>query len=309
MTDPARIHRRLSALRSRFIADRALFLPARETAEILTGLGASSRDLEALRRMGDDLVGDPTLPFRRSRNGRFALDFDARAISRLAPQPFVLTAEEDFVREDSGVVRRFDELTPALAGNSALAALLVFKFLMIESVLVLPRAGLDYDAARSVTTLFALRTVTSAALLGEPAREGVHTDGVDHTMTVFADSRNMSHDSAVTTLHTREQRTGAAWDETDPAHRIARVQHTSFLDLLLVADNERKHSVSPLVAADPEREATRDMLIFFTRRPTAPSHVSAPYDSFVPHDRHPVVVDVGPPLPRADAALHRARSR
>ncbi|OLL27553.1 hypothetical protein BTH42_32515 [Burkholderia sp. SRS-W-2-2016] len=49
-----------------------------------------------------------------------------------------------------------------------------------------------------VSAVFNLRTVTTPDLLGEPALEGVHSDGVEHTMTTLLGHANMSPDSAET---------------------------------------------------------------------------------------------------------------
>ncbi|KAJ5889083.1 hypothetical protein N7495_009124 [Penicillium taxi] len=116
-------------------------------------------------------------------------------------------------------------------------------------------------------TLFNLRTVTNKDLVGEPALEGVHSDGVDFTMTTFLGSENMTSDSAVTFLHDMRAKNALRWDEVNPVHTMGSYQHRDFLDTLLFVDHERKHSLSPVHAVDPAWPATRDMLIFFTRKP------------------------------------------
>ena len=80
-----------------------------------------------------------------------------------------------------------------------------------------------------ITTLFNGRTHTDArtGLQGEPALEGVHSDGSDHTMTVFLGSDNMRPDSAVTFMHDNQETTGVTLGETNPALIRARVQHAS----------------------------------------------------------------------------------
>ena len=75
----------------------------------------------------------------------------------------------------------------------------------------------------------------------------------------------------------------AMWNEADPGLLLGRFRHRRFLDTLLIADGEAKHSLSPVVAGDAGAAATRDMLIFFTRKPAAPGHVSYPFDSLEDH--------------------------
>jgi hypothetical protein len=92
------------------------------------------------------------------------------------------------------------------------------------------------------------------------------------------------------------EKNGVPWDAVDPALRLGKSQHRRFLDTLLIVDHERKHSVSAVEARDKGRPATRDMLVFFTRKPCLPGHVSADYDSLKPHSTLPFSVD----LPSAD---------
>ncbi|HEX5345938.1 MAG TPA: 2OG-Fe dioxygenase family protein, partial [Pseudonocardiaceae bacterium] len=139
-------------------------------------------------------------------------------------------------------------------------------------------------------TVFHLRTITSSEILGQPALEGVHSDGVDHAMTVFLKSQNMSSDSAKTRVHHNDEQTGKPWDAVDPRFVITEVQHRNRLDTLLVFDHERKHSVTPVQTIDDSFSATRDMLIFFTRKPTRQGHVSAEHDSQKPHQSMPAEV-------------------
>lgn len=275
-------------IRASYRRDRSVFVAGARMAQILLELGADRADVERLRYVSDRLSSDPTLPFRRTRNGRFCLDFDNQRIYRMSPQPFVLSEQEDFVRHDSGRTRVFDEIDDDLQQNTAMQALLRFKALIVNDVAVVPRPGLDYSSDKWVCTVFSIRTVTVPGMLGEPALEGVHSDGVDHTMTTCLGSRNITADSAVTLLHDNAERNGVRWNATDPALRLGQHQHVDFLDTLLLVDHERKHSVSPVHAVNQSAEASRDMAIFFTRRPTIEGHISHPYDALTAHQKWPL---------------------
>lgn len=279
-------------IRNQYLEDRCVFIDGRSIIPILKGLGARDADFEALKLVSNNLYTDPTLPFRRSRNGRFCLDFGTASVRRLQFQPFALSLDEDFKRHDSGQVRAFDELQDELQLNAAFQALLVFKALVCRGVQTIPRHNLDYDSDKWVCTLFNLRTVTTPSMLGEPALEGVHTDGVDHTMTTYLGSRNMASHSAVTFMHDMQETTGAKFTDIKPELVRGREQHRRFLDTLLIVDHERKHCISPVYAVDPEKEATRDMLIFFTRRPVVKDkgHISSDIDSFKLHKEMPMEV-------------------
>ncbi|EEG84969.1 hypothetical protein PROPEN_03334 [Proteus penneri ATCC 35198] len=76
---------------------------------------------------GDYLAQDPTLSFRHTRTGRYLFDNDIETISRLEYQPFVLTEEDGFIREDSGAQRHFRALDDRWQSNTAYQALLKFK--------------------------------------------------------------------------------------------------------------------------------------------------------------------------------------
>jgi len=81
----------------------------------------------------------------------------------------------------------------------------------------------------------------------------------------------------------------------DPELIVGKYRHRHFLDTILIVDHERKHSLSPVIAGDPRATSTRDMLIFFTRKPADEGHVSYPYDSFARHTSLPMSIDLMPP--------------
>ncbi|KAI9732440.1 MAG: hypothetical protein M1834_001648 [Cirrosporium novae-zelandiae] len=273
----------LVRLKAEFIKNRVVFVKSDRMLAIVKALGATELDIEKIKHVSDGLSSDPTLPFRKSKNGRFCFDFEKYQVRRLEFQPFVLSAEENFVRHDSGQTRMFEEVGNDLQLNSVQQALFIFKTFMLQGVSTIHRPKLDYDCHDFICTLFNLRTVTNEGMVGEPALEGVHEDGVDFTMTTYLGSENMTADSAITFVHDVKEKNGLRWNETNPDLALGSVQHTQFLDTLLFADHERKHSLSPVTAVDPTKPATRDMLIFFTRKPVVKGHVSYPYDSLKPH--------------------------
>ncbi|KAK7928823.1 hypothetical protein PG985_005821 [Apiospora marii] len=187
--------------------------------------------------------------------------------------------KEDFKRSDSGQARDFAVMGNDLSLNSVFQALLVFKSLILYGLSTRQRPHQDYSDRRWICITFNLRIVTTTDMLGEPALEGVHTDGADHTMTTFLGSDNMQPNSCASALHTMAQETGIAHKIALSEHRVAVVQHRDLLDTLLIADNERKYSLSPLLAMEPNKRATRDVLIFFTRKPATKGHTCEYTDS------------------------------
>ena len=283
---------KIMEIRQRYVEDRSVYIESRDMIPLMLGLGASPDDMQRLQVVSDHLYHDPTLPFRRSRNGRFCIDFDTNTLRRLEFQPFMLSVDEDFKRHDSGKIRRFDEVQDELQLNTVFQALFAFKAMVLHGVSTVKRSKLEYDTNKWVTTLFNLRTVTTPDILGEPALEGVHSDGVDHTMTTYLGSNNMAPNSAATFMHGMGETTGIQLDEISPHHLLSRVQHKNFLDTLLIVDHERKHSLSPVYPIDKTKEATRDMLIFFTRKPVEKTHTSGSIDSLTPHQDMPMEVPI-----------------
>ncbi|MCQ3000756.1 2OG-Fe dioxygenase family protein [Pseudomonas syringae] len=278
----------MQKLRQQYIDDRVLFLKGDVLCQYISCLGATYSDIEGLKFISNHLASDPTLLFRKSRNGRFLFDFETDSISRLKAQPFVLSQNEDFVRFDSEITRMFEEIMVDLQSNTAFQALLKIKSILIRNVEVRPRKNLVVDTGKRVCTVFNLRTITNTILLGQPALEGVHSDGVEHTMTTFLGSKNMTDDSAVTFIHDNKEANGTQWSNANHEHLLCKAQHRNFLDTLLIVDSERKHSLSPVYACDRDADASRDMLIFFTRKPTASQHISHPFDSLDAHKNLPL---------------------
>lgn len=287
------IHPVLKQHRATIERQRWTFIRAAETTEIMHYLGVPDAAIDEMWTLSDLLTSDPTLPFRVASNGRFCSDFSTLQSYRTEAQPYVLTSEEDFNRFDSGQVRVFDELNSRLCANSAFQGLLMINAYILRTLHPQQRPNLDYTSPQWITTVFNARTITSPDLLGEPALEGVHSDGVDLTMTTFLSRHNMRRDSAVTEVHEMAQVSGVRWDEIDPRYRLGTAQHWNLFDILLVVDHERKHSVSPLWADDPTQRATRDVLNLFSRKPSTEGHRSYPYDSRRAHVEAPCLVDLG----------------
>ncbi len=282
----------IDLVKSEYVANRSVFIAGNQMVNILRSLGATRIDLERLKSVSDNLSKDPTLAFRESRNGRFTFDLEKGKIQRTKFQPFVLSAEEDFVRYDSGKIRYFRGIQDELQLNTAFQALLRFKAAVIEGIKIRKRANLNYESKKWLSTVFNLRTITTPDILGEPALEGVHSDGVDHTMTTFLGWENTTSDSAVTYLHDMEEKNGLKYNEANPSLVLSKYQHRSFLDTVMIVDHESKHSLSAVHASNNEKVATRDMLIFFTRKPVTEEHFTYPYDSLELHEEIPMELDL-----------------
>lgn len=125
---------------------------------------------------------------------------------------------------------------------------------------------MDYSSVNWVTTVFHLRTITQEDLLGEPALEGVHSDGVDHTMTIMLGHHNMTENSAITNIHSNLEKSGICFEEAKNENLVNSIQHKKFLDSLLIKDNEFKHSLSPVFQMNLKERATRGYVDFFYKK-------------------------------------------
>lgn len=289
----ARFYESISAimdLRRKYLQERYIFVKGEDMIPILKGLGARDDDFESVQQISDLTGPDPTLDYRTVTYGRYCIDPETRSIRRLESQPYTLTVQEDYKRHDSGVPRIFDEAPTAMQGNTVVQALMLFKTLVFQGVPVTPRERLDYSSSSWICIMFNARTHTARdeGIYGEPALEGVHSDGSDHTMTVFLGCNNMRPDSAVTFIHDNQETTGVQLSETDPSLIRARVHHRHFLDTLLFVDHDFKHSVTSVHQLDATQPATRDMLVVFTRRPKLEGHVSGYADTLELHSTAPL---------------------
>lgn len=276
---------RIASLRASFARNRRVFISGSEMRELLKIYGATEQSLVELETSCDHCSADPTLAFRRSMTARLGLNLEAHEARRLEYSGFVLDDTDGFNRHDSGQIRSFAQTPRSVVENDAYQALIRFKADMMRAAPAMPRAKCNGESPEYITTLFHLRTTTSKDLLGEPAAEGIHMDGVEYTMTTMLRNSNMSDDSAISRLHSLDQPAGVPWTKADPALVVDQCQHTKFLDTLLLIDNEIQHSVSELHQVDPEEIAERDMMVIFTRRPAlvGGGHPSEKYDNMKSH--------------------------
>ncbi|RLL98059.1 hypothetical protein CFD26_102390 [Aspergillus turcosus] len=280
----------LLEMRTRYTKDRVVFMEGGWLIPILKALGAQAEDFDALQQVSDHLGNDPTVNYRTIRNGLFCFNFENKTIRRLRKQRFTLTVEEDYKRHDSGLARDFPEVRGDLQYNTVLQALMVVKAFIMNKVDIKPRAHLDYSSPYSLCNVFNIRTFTETDILGEPTLEGVHTDGADHTMTTFLGSTNLRPDSGVTFIHDLKEITGTPASEAHPGLITHQFQHRHFLDSLLFADNEAKHSLTSVFQEDISQRATRDMLLFLTRKPKLAGHSSSSFDVMENHKTLPMNV-------------------
>lgn len=230
------------------------------------------------------------MSFRHSRTGRYLFDNEAKTISRLEYQPFVLTEEDGFIREDSGAQRHFRAIDDRWQSNTAYQALLKLKMLLIEGNRFTPRRLTDQQSPKSISTVFHLRLIAEPNSLSELSIEGVHKDGVDHTMIVMMNKNNVKNNSGALRVHSPQEAIGTPWQDINPNNVLYEHNNAQYLDILLIADNELNHSGTPIFTHDNNHSAYQDFIVLLSRYPTVDTHPSHQFDSTQLHPDLPLTL-------------------
>ncbi|KAE8162286.1 hypothetical protein BDV40DRAFT_265321 [Aspergillus tamarii] len=125
---------------------------------------------------------------------------------------------------------------------------------------------------------------TSQKIVGEPALEGIHSDGSDHTMSVFfLKCDNMRPDSVVTSCMTRERQRGCLsqnWGRPSSEHGS---RTFTFFETLVFVDHDYNNNVTSLHLLCPSSIASRDVRVVFTRWPKMEGYILGYSDSMALH--------------------------
>ncbi|KGA56312.1 2OG-Fe dioxygenase family protein [Proteus vulgaris] len=281
---------KISEMKKEYKNNKYLFIPQILVIDLIKQLGAEEKDINTLMEYGDYLAQDPTLSFRYSRTGRYLFDNDLETISRLEYQPFVLTEEDGFIRENSGAQRHFRALDDRWQSNTAYQALLKLKMLLIQGNTFTPRHLTDQQSPKSISTVFHLRLIAQPDSLSELSIEGVHKDGVDHTMIVMMNKHNVKDNTGALRVHSPQEAIGTPWQEINPENVLYEHNNAQYLDVLLIADNELNHSGTPIFTHDNKNQAYQDFMVLLSRYPTIDSHPSHKFDSMNAHPDLPLTL-------------------
>ncbi|MDS0790351.1 2OG-Fe dioxygenase family protein [Proteus vulgaris] len=281
---------KINEIKKEYKNNKYVFIPQNVVINLIKQLGAEEKDINTLIEYGDYLAQDPTLSFRHSRTGRYLFDNDIETISRLEYQPFVLTEEDGFIREDSGAQRHFRALDDRWQSNTAYQALLKLKMLLIQGNTFTPRHLTDQQSPKSISTVFHLRLIAQPDSLSELSIEGVHKDGVDHTMIVMMNKHNVKDNTGALRVHSPQEAIGTPWQEINPENVLYEHNNAQYLDVLLIADNELNHSGTPIFTHDNKNQAYQDFMVLLSRYPTVDTHPSHKFDSMNAHPDLPLTL-------------------
>ncbi|OAT49077.1 hypothetical protein M997_0762 [Proteus hauseri ATCC 700826] len=286
---------KIREIKEEYKKNKHVFIPQAIVIDLIKNLGGEEKDINELINYGDYLAQDPTLSFRHTRTGRYLFDNDIKTISRLEYQPFVLTEEDGFIREDSGAQRHFRAIDDRWQSNSAYQALLKLKMLLIEGNTFTPRRLTNPLSPKLISTVFHLRLIAQPNSLSELSIEGVHKDGVDHTMIVMMNKNNVKDNSGALRVHSPAEKIGTPWQEINHENILYEHNNAQHFDILLIADNELNHSGTPIFTHDNNNQAYQDFIVLLSRYPTIESHPAHQFDSINVHPDLPLTVHLNQP--------------
>ncbi len=248
--DVAPLETLLTSLSERLERDGYLMASAGEIAPFLQAWCAQDNqrtdDRAALTHYWNDLAPDRFMGdggrYRRRRHAVFSAAAGARSLVREPHRPHFQTT--DFNQLNGGVERHFEPVEPgALATHT-------FAFL---SALTLGVFGHCAPQADWHVEMHQFRIEVGGDIAtGLPTPEGLHRDGVDFVAMVMIHRDNVLE--GVSHIHDLARRPLAAFT-------LAKC-----LDMALVDDTRVLHGVTPIVAADPARAGTRDLLVLTFKR-------------------------------------------
>lgn len=257
LTHDAPLETLSTSLAERLARDGYLLAPADEITPVFRAWCAASdhrtQDHDALARYWNELAPDRFMAdggrYRRRRHAVFSAAFGAHALVRKPHQAHFQTT--DFNRLNGGIERHFEPVEDGALKTHT------FTFLCELTLGVFGRCapGADWHVEMHQFRI----EVGGEIAAGLPTPEGLHRDGVDFVAMVMIHRDNVCE--GVSHIH-------------DLARSpLAEFTLTERLDMALVDDTRVLHGVTPIVAVDPGRVGTRDLLVLtFKRRP--PDHLS-----------------------------------
>jgi hypothetical protein len=218
---------------------------AAETAALLEKAGL--RDWSSFAASWADLGVDTYMADGgRYRRRRFAAFRAAAAgIVRKPHQPHYQS--RDYNALNGGIERWFEPVTEAIAGHSALRAIIGTCHRLFDR---LTPPGLRPEAWH--VELHQFRIEARPGEDGQPTPEGLHRDGVDWVLVLMVRRENVA--SGETTIYDLVERPLGSFTLTEP------------LDAAWVDDSRVYHGVTPVTPIDPARPAYRDVLVITFRR-------------------------------------------
>lgn len=241
-------------------------------------LGISLTDTKLLKKHWDAIPVDPVYPFRKSTQERFLFDPDAMSLMRLRAAPFALDASENTLLEDTP--RQFGG-SPVGFLESAVCQNIVGS--MVRTTLEHPELpALSHVAAQDPRVLVSVHQfrISYDPMHRESADvtpEGVHQDGAEHVLIMMVGSENKAPLSATSQIYPITQ-PGGAPSPSDPVLLDVELQQG---EVLCLADRLVKHAVTPLLPADWNLPASRDVIVAWSRRPTASDDLTLAEPAFI----------------------------
>lgn len=230
--------------------DGYLFAPAGDIAPVFRAWCAAgdrgAPDHDVLARYWNELAPDRFMNdggrYRRRRHAVFSATAGTCRLEREPHQPHFQTTH--FNALNGGIERHFEPVADGAINTHA------FAFLCELFLGVFGRCapGIDWYVEMHQFRIEVGGDITA----GLPTPEGLHRDGVDFVAMVMMGRDNVGE--GVSHIHDPDRRELAALTLAEP------------LDMALVDDTRVLHGVTPIVAVDPGRVGTRDLLVLTFKR-------------------------------------------
>jgi hypothetical protein len=211
-------------------------LPAADLSQLI---GVTPGGWARFARYWDDLKIDTFMAdggtYRYRRYGQYELDPDSGELTPLPHEPY--RQERFFNPLNGGVDRIYEPLTDDFTGDPLLRELLVSLGRIFSAV---------DKTQRWLIKLHPVRII-AGSVMGQPAPEGLHRDGVTFVGSLLIDRLNITG--------------GQSSVYTADGELLRTVTLSQRGDLLIGDDQRTLHEVTPIHAVDADQSAHRDVLV------------------------------------------------
>ncbi|GMH76764.1 hypothetical protein TrRE_jg2006 [Triparma retinervis] len=253
------------------------FIPGKDMLALLHSFGATPASISpsTVKSLFPTLPVNPSMSYKFAAESSVLLTPPSTKPSPLPVLPFVLYAD-DMSHPDGleGVERLYASLPPSystgplMSSFANLSNALLHSFrstLPPNSPSLLPPAW-DHASPSLVVKQWPARTVLRASdSVGEPSPEGVHQDGCELGCITFVDRDNVLPPTGANRVWGLEQPVGKAGG--GDRNLLDGKVLGEYFDTFVFLDRHVKHEATAFEARDEGRDATRDVIVTFARRP------------------------------------------
>lgn len=261
-----------------------VYIPGSDMQLVLRELGATDQDMEDLLTMHhEQATQDPFLDFRKMCKSTAMVEAFGettsaaceeafrRSFSGLNARPLLLSESEISNPETAGVARHYGGWGEDFFDNTAVRAYAKFYQLAFSKAThswKVPE-NCSVESKKLIMEFYGVQVTRHAGTTeGEATPEGVHQDGTEGAIVTMLTRHNIQHDSGESRLWTLAQPNGkSSAADLENGNLLTRVVLRDPNDTIVMFDRHLKHDVDPFHAKDAEKDAQRNVMVIFARRP------------------------------------------